>query len=153
MLRNWNKQFPGSRKWNGRGIWAYCLIWESSYKLDVKMYITKSKNFCSSMWRVCKGQFFLHPQALPAPLLQQFITLSSSLISSHSVFNTLDSFPYSKSCITHRSSCLNQVHDHQMINNSECPLFFFTSVNRWCHSHRQHPSHTHLWTLRWKSFA
>lgn len=59
-----------------------------------------SNNFKKYFAFQCEGCVWDHiplqPQEYKPPLLQQYITLSSSLISSHSVLNTLDSLRCSK---------------------------------------------------------
>lgn len=72
------------RGWRHVDTWKYC--------------VTTIKGNFTVLCQIDGGSQRLQPGAYNLPILQQYITLPSLLISSHSILNTLDSLQHSGSC-------------------------------------------------------
>lgn len=98
----------------------------------MQSYIIKELNIKKQIYIVKDLCGIILPPAsrVQATLLQQYITLSSSLISSHSVLNTFDSLQCSKSC-KHRTFCLLQGILLFRALNKTAFISSYTSVQRW----------------------
>lgn len=95
-----------------------------------------SNNIKKSFAFQCEGCVWDHiplqPREYEPPLLQQYITLSSSLISSHSVLNTLDSLQCSKKLQNKQNLLLLQfrsgIHLYIKKTNKKNPVHQLTDV-------------------------